>query len=84
MDNFDISTKKSLFNPIVVNVDTDEGKKSYTLGMVTEELINKIRYYLKHENERFEVAKEGFEAVTKQGHTFLSRCKQLVSTVEEL
>ncbi len=43
MDKFDISTKKSLYNPIVVNIDTEEGKKSYTLGMVTEELINKIQ-----------------------------------------
>ena len=49
-----------------------------------QELIDKIRYYLKHENERIEIAKKGFEAVTNQEHTFLSRCKQVISTVEDL
>lgn len=49
-----------------------------------QELIDKIRYYLKHENERIEITKKGFEAVTQQGHTFLSRCKQLISAVEQL
>ncbi|MCK4500347.1 glycosyltransferase [Candidatus Babeliales bacterium] len=58
--------------------------KEICLYETEQELINKIRYYLKHKDERIEIAKKGFEAVTQKGHTFLSRCKQLVSTVEAL
>lgn len=46
-----------------------------------QELIDKIRYYLKHENERIEIAKKGFENVIKNDHTFLMRCKQLICDV---
>lgn len=46
-----------------------------------QELIDKICYYLKHENERMEISKKGFENVIKNDHTFLMRCRELVSEV---
>lgn len=44
-----------------------------------QELIDKIRYYLKHENERMEIAQKGYENGVKNDHTFLMRCRQLVA-----
>ncbi len=44
-----------------------------------QELIDKVRYYLKHENERIKIANKGFNAVINGAHTFLSRCKDVVS-----
>ena len=49
-----------------------------------QELIEKIHYYLSHEFERIKIAENGFKAVIQGGHTYESRCKQLISVVEAL
>lgn len=45
-----------------------------------EDLIYKIGYYLKHEEERIEIAKNGYEKI-KKFHTYLDRAKQMVSII---
>nr|CAJ71380.1 hypothetical protein kustc0635 [Candidatus Kuenenia stuttgartiensis] len=49
-----------------------------------QELIDKIRYYLDHEEARIKVAENGFKAVINGDHTYKSRCKQLISAVESV
>ncbi len=49
-----------------------------------EELVDKIRYYLQHENERIKIAQNGYKAVIARGHTYDARCKQLISVVESV
>ncbi len=54
------------------------------LYQTEQELIDKARYYLEHQNERLEIARQGFGIVTNDNHTFLSRCKQIIFAVESL
>ena len=48
-----------------------------------ENFLDKIRYYLKHENERREIAKRGCETV-KRYHTVVIRAKQLVDYLKNI
>jgi len=46
-----------------------------------EDLVDKVRYYLKHEEERKAIAHRGYER-TLQEHTLESRFKRLVETIQ--
>lgn len=46
----------------------------------TKELIEKIRYYLEHEEEREKIAKAGYERTSKD-HTFEKRFKDILKTI---
>lgn len=47
-----------------------------------EELMEKVRYYLEHEEERQAVARAGYEAVRRE-HTFVTRFRQMFGMLGE-
>jgi len=47
----------------------------------TDELVDKTRYYLKHEDVRERIARKGYERVWKDGHDVGSRMKQFARQV---
>lgn len=49
-----------------------------------DELCEKIKYYLQHDQERQEIAKAGFRKVTTGGHSYIDRVKQVLQIYEEL
>jgi spore maturation protein CgeB len=49
----------------------------------SEECVQKIRYFLEHEDERARIAKAG-QARTLRDHTYRSRMAELVALVERL
>ncbi|MDR1687313.1 MAG: glycosyltransferase [Clostridiales bacterium] len=46
-------------------------------------LTEKVNYYLRHEDERLRIAKQGFEKVKKY-HTFINRAEEILNIFEEL
>lgn len=44
----------------------------------TDDLINKIRYYLDNEKERAEIINKGYEYISKN-HTFINRIEEIIS-----
>jgi spore maturation protein CgeB len=46
-----------------------------------DELVDKVRYYLKHEDLRSRIARKGYERVWKDGHDVRSRMKQFARQV---
>jgi spore maturation protein CgeB len=81
--NFEISACKGfqLCNRTQQLLSIFKEDEEIALYGTTEELIDKVRHYLEHEDERNEIAKKGFEMITSGEHTFLSRCKEVVSKV---
>ncbi len=55
------------------------GKDLETFGS-SDELLEKARYYLEHEDERKEIAKNGYEKV-KESHTWTHRISTMIETV---
>lgn len=49
----------------------------------SQELINKIRYYLQHDNTREKIARQGHERCLKSGYDIVSRLKQWLSDIQE-
>ena len=47
-----------------------------------EELLDKVNYYLKHESERGQIARQGHELVLSQ-HTYQHRVQTLLTSIEE-
>ena len=43
-----------------------------------DELLDKIRYYLSHEQDRRRIAQAGYERVTQGGHTYRDRLSEMV------
>jgi len=60
----------------------EEGKEAAYFSS-PEELIDKVRYYLTHDEERVRLARKGYEKVTSQGHTYKDRLIQILKTVEQ-
>jgi hypothetical protein len=58
----------------------DIGKNIITYE--NNDLMDKINYYLKNENERNQISKAGYEHVI-QNHTFYNRAEQLISIIEQ-
>lgn len=48
----------------------------------TEELLRAIEYYLDHEDERERISCSGHD-FAKSHHTYLERCKQIISTINQ-
>ena len=44
----------------------------------TDDLINKIRFYLKHEQDREGIIDKGYEYIS-QNHTFINRIEEIIS-----
>ena len=59
-----------------------EGKEAAYFS-TTEELRDKIRYYLSHEDTRREIAQAGYQRCVSCGHTYLERAKQILKVYEE-
>jgi spore maturation protein CgeB len=47
-----------------------------------QEMLDKIQYYLTHEDERNRIALNGYKRVQKDGHDVVSRAKQFLQIVE--
>ena len=45
----------------------------------TEELLDKVRYYLAHLDERQRIARQAYEHVVHGGHTYQDRVRSIVS-----
>ncbi len=48
----------------------------------TEELVDKVRYYLRNEEDRERIAQNGFARVTKGGHTYKDRIVEIMKYVQ--
>ena len=59
--------------------DLHLGKRVNEFSMLEDQkdILNKIEYYLKHEDERSAIAKNGHDKVAKE-HTFDVRVKQII------
>ncbi len=60
-----------------------EDGKDLVIYQDEEDLIDKIHYYLEHDNERIEIANRGQQKVL-QHHTYYHRAKEIVKKVEEI
>ena len=50
----------------------------------SEELLEKVRYYLAHDEERQRIAKEGYRRLVTGRHTYRDRLKEILNLVGEL
>ena len=51
MNKFKISTQKSIFKPIALEIETDKGLKVYTVEMMTAEVMEKLEKSVGKEHE---------------------------------
>lgn len=61
----------------------EEGKEAEFFG-TKEELLEKVRYYLDHEDERKRIARAGRERCLKSGYSYHERIKEMFRVIDEL
>ena len=49
-----------------------------------DELVDKVRYYIKHEPQRIQIARAGYERVTLGHHTYRDRLMDILTHVQNL
>ena len=59
----------------------EEGKEMACFSSA-EEMIDKIRYYLVHDDERRQVAEAGYQKVTTGRHTYQDRLIEILRAVD--
>ncbi|MEW6107753.1 MAG: glycosyltransferase [Nitrospirota bacterium] len=60
----------------------EEGKEAEFFS-TTDEFMDKVRFYLKHENLRNQIAEAGRQRVISSGHDIYSRMKQWMADISE-
>jgi len=60
-----------------------EGKEAEYFGS-QEELLDKVKYYLGHDQERERIAQAGRERCLKSGYSYQERLKQMLKQIEEM
>ncbi len=61
----------------------EEGKEVVYFAS-DEELLDKVRYYLAHDNERQGIAQAGYTRVTSGKHTYRDRVQQIIESAQAL
>lgn len=61
----------------------EEGREAGFFGS-DEELVDKVRYYMAHPEERKHIAAAGRERCLKSGYSYQDRLKQMLNTIESL
>ncbi len=59
-----------------------EENKDFVIYYDYEDLMDKVKYYLTHDDERMKIAKNGQEKVLAE-HTYLQRVEQMLAIVDE-
>ena len=60
----------------------EEGKEMACFSS-PEEMVEKVRYYLSHEEERQRIAQAGHQKVTNGGHTYRDRLTRILQAAED-
>lgn len=63
-------------------MDFFDENKDFVIYYDYEDLLDKVSYYLKHDDERQQIAQNGRKKVAEQ-HTYLHRVEQIISAVAE-
>ena len=61
-----------------------EDGKEVVLYRNEQEFVEKIEYYLSHEDERLQIANAGYERVMRDGHEVCDRVKQVMEIYEKI
>ena len=68
-------------HPIRLELETFYPGKDLVVSSSPEETVQKVKYYLKHSQERLQIARQGRKAV--EVHTYKSRAKRIITTLIE-
>ena len=61
-----------------------EDGKEVVLYRNEQEFVEKVKYYLEHEDERLQIANAGYERVMRDGHEVCDRVKQVMLVYEKI
>jgi spore maturation protein CgeB len=61
----------------------EEGKEAEFFGS-NEEILNKVKYYLSHDDERKRIAHAGRERCLRSGYSYHDRLKEAINKIMSL
>jgi len=92
--NRDLQTSRSIEIPacggFMIAERTEEHKKLFEEGKeavyfdTKEELLEKVKYYLEHEEERKQIAKAGYERTRNSAYSYDDRVEEIIKVINEL
>jgi len=59
----------------------EEDKEAVYFSSI-DELVDKLRYYLHHDNKRVQIAERGYKRVTLNKHTYKDRLQQILNLLQ--